>query len=206
MTPDVSHVVFDLGGVIVKLKGTPIPVEWFPNDNKPDDVWESWLTSAAPRLFESGQIGSLEFSERVVHDLSLSASPKEFLDYFSDLPECVFDEAKSLLAATRKRYTTACFSNSNELHWQGKLVDMGLDVCFDHYFASHLMGIVKPDVEGFHHVVDQLGVSAGNILFLDDNQMNVDAARSVGMVAERVVGVENLAQVLAKFQVLQNGL
>lgn len=198
MTSSVSHLVFDLGGVIVKLRGTPIPLEWFPLDNKPDDVWERWLTSEGPRLFESGQIGTVEFSERVVHDFSLTATPKEFLDYFKDLPECVFDGAKSLLTTARQQYTTACFSNSNELHWEGKLVDMGLDVCFDHYFASHRMGVVKPDEEGFLHVIEQLNVAPSNIMFFDDNQMNVDAARSVGMRAERVVGVEELKLAMAE--------
>ena len=192
MTSSVSHLVFDLGGVIVKLRGTPIPLEWFPADNPPSDIWARWLTSESPRLFESGQIGQLEFSQRLVEDLSLSATPEEFLGYFSDLPESVYEGAKSLLAAARKHYTTACFSNSNELHWEGKLNDMGLNTCFDHYFASHLMGVVKPDIEGFHHVVDTLNVEPSRIAFFDDNQMNVDAAHSIGMRAERVAGVAQL--------------
>jgi len=106
MTSSVTHLVFDLGGVIVKLRGTPIPLEWFPINDKPVDVWERWLTSEAPRLFESGKISTVEFSERVVNDLSLTTEPKQFLDYFSDLPECVFDGAKSLLAEARQHYTT----------------------------------------------------------------------------------------------------
>ena len=202
MTVSASHLVFDLGGVIVKLRGTPIPIEWFPDDNKPADVWERWLTSEGPRLFESGKIGCVEFSERVVDDLSLNTSANEFLNYFSDLPECVFDGAKELLAKAQTRFTTACFSNSNELHWQGKLVEMGLNTCFDHYFASHLMGIVKPDAESFLHVINSLKVEPASIIFFDDNQMNVDAAQSVGMQAMRVVGVSELAKALAGFGVL----
>ena len=201
MMSTVSHLVFDLGGVIVKLRGTPIPLEWFPENNKPSDIWERWLTSEGPRLFEAGKIGKEEFSNQVVEELSLSVGAYEFLDYFSELPECVFDGVKPLLAAAREQYTTACFSNSNELHWEGKLVEMGLNRCFDHYFASHLMGIVKPDPEGFYHVIEKLQVKPGDIAFFDDNQLNVDAARSVGIVAIRVAGVEELERALSQMNV-----
>jgi len=60
------------------------------------------------------------------------------------------------------------------------------------------MGIVKPDTAGFHHVIEQLNVAPGNIAFFDDNQINVDAARSVGLVAERVVGLEELKLAVAE--------
>ncbi len=197
MTNAVTHLVFDLGGVIVKLRGTPVPLKWFPVSDKPDDVWQRWLTSDAPRLFEAGKIAPKEFSEQLVQELSLSVTAEQFLEYFRDLPECVFDGALPLLVEVKQRYTTACYSNSNELHWHGKMIEMGLAPYFDHHFASHLMGIVKPDVEGFHFIADALNVDASNILFLDDNQLNVDAAQAAGWQALRVVGVDELQQALS---------
>jgi putative hydrolase of the HAD superfamily len=58
---------------------------------------------------------------------------------------------------------------------------MRLAEAFDHHFASHLMGKIKPDEESFQHVLDMLHCDADEVLFLDDNQLNVEAAKRVGM-------------------------
>jgi len=191
-----THIIFDLGGVIVKLRGTPIKREWFPVDDQPDDVWVRWLTSEAPRLFEAGKIDRDEFAVRVVDDLSLSTTPAEMMNYFSGLPESVFDGIPELLKGVRENYVTACFSNSNHIHWTGDVFTKQVVPLFDHHFSSHLMGVVKPDAESYEYVIKSLGVKAGQILFFDDNQMNVDAARSVGMRAERTVGFDALSQAI----------
>ena len=71
---------------------------------------------------------------------------------------------------------------------------MELEPVFDVHFASHIMGLVKPDKAAFKHVVATLDVDPARILFFDDNQLNVDAARQTGMQAERVVGFDELEQ------------
>lgn len=193
MRADVSHVVFDLGGVIVKLRGgTPIPMEWLPDNLTPAEAWHRWLTSDGPRLFESGKIGKVEFSERVVSDFKFRATPEEFLHHYNRFPEAVYEGAKALLKRAATQYTTACFSNTNELHWNELMGTMGLDSHFEHKFASHLMGLVKPDAQSYEYVIAELGVDASKIVFFDDNLINVDAARNAGMQAQHVVGVEEL--------------
>jgi len=197
MSVDLSHIVFDLGGVIIKLRGgTPIPMEWLPDNITPAEAWQNWLTSEGPKLFESGKIGREEFSEKVVSEFKFSASPEEFLRHYSELPEAVYDGAKALLNSTAKQFTTACFSNTNELHWDGLMGGMGLDSHFNHKFASHLMGLVKPDADSYEHVIKELAVDAQKILFFDDNLINVEAARAAGMQAQHVVGIEQLTVAL----------
>jgi putative hydrolase of the HAD superfamily len=54
---------------------------------------------------------------------------------------------------------------------------------FDHHTFSHRLGIAKPDLEIYRHAVEGLGVPAGEILFIDDREENILAARTAGMVA-----------------------
>jgi len=49
--------------------------------------------------------------------------------------------------------------------------------CFADRFVSFELGLMKPDLDIFQHVTRVLGVDARRILFLDDNQLNVDSAR-----------------------------
>jgi putative hydrolase of the HAD superfamily len=59
---------------------------------------------------------------------------------------------------------------------------------FTHHTFSHRLGIAKPDVGIYRHAVEGLGVLAGEILFVDDREENIVAARAVGMVAVQYLG------------------
>jgi len=194
----ITHLIFDLGGVIVELRGPPILNEWTNTKQSAEQLWEKWLTSEAPRAFESGKIDAKTFATRIVAELSLSISSDEFLEYFTSLPIGPYAGALDLLHALRLRYKTALFSNSNAIHWDRKAA-MGLQPAFDYHFASHLMGRVKPDLAAFKHVVSELNVPASNMLFFDDNKMNVQSAKQVGMNARRVVGYDQLLIALDEY-------
>ena len=201
MSVEISHLVFDLGGVIIELRGPPILNEWSKADDTPEAVWEKWLTSKAPRAFESGQIDKDTFASMIVEELSLTITEVEFLNYFTTLPIGPYTGARELLNSLKPRYTTALFSNSNVIHWERKMHEMKLGSLFEYHFASHLMGKVKPDIEAFEEVVNELSVSPSRILFFDDNQLNVDAALKVGMNAKRVVGFDQLLSALAEYDI-----
>jgi putative hydrolase of the HAD superfamily len=59
---------------------------------------------------------------------------------------------------------------------------------FDHHTFSHRLGIAKPDAAIYLHAAAGLGVPCGEILFVDDKEENILAARAVGMVAVQYGG------------------
>ena len=59
---------------------------------------------------------------------------------------------------------------------------------FAHHTFSHRLGIAKPDAAIYRHAVEGLGVPAGEILFIDDREENILAARAAGMVAVQYAG------------------
>lgn len=65
-------------------------------------------------------------------------------------------------------------------------------------FVSCLTGARKPDPEAYLVAPRQLGVTPEECLFIDDRQVNVDAARAVGMKAERFVDAAQLEADLAR--------
>jgi len=194
----ITHLIFDLGGVIVELRGPPILSEWSDSEQNVEQLWEKWLMSDAPRAFESGKMDKETFATNIVEELSLSISCTEFLEYFTSLPIGPYDGALDLLNSLRELYTTALFSNSNAIHWARKTA-MQIQPAFDHHFASHLMGMVKPDIAAFKHVAAELAVPAQSMLFFDDNEMNVQSAKQVGMNAQRVVGFDQLLIALNEY-------
>jgi putative hydrolase of the HAD superfamily len=69
---------------------------------------------------------------------------------------------------------------------------MGVPDLVDTAFASHLIGLRKPDARVYHHVATELGVEPSDLVFFDDNAANVEAALGLGMQAWRVEGIEAL--------------
>ncbi|MCW5776376.1 MAG: HAD-IA family hydrolase [Phycisphaeraceae bacterium] len=87
--------------------------------------------------------------------------------------------------------TTAILSNTNHGHWQrllqgangGEFPSLGL---VRHPHASHLLGLAKPDPTIYHAFVARTGTTPGDVLFFDDLDENVAAARACGWRAERI--------------------
>ena len=73
---------------------------------------------------------------------------------------------------------------------------------FDEQYLSPEMGLVKPDREAFDHTISRLRCDPHRVLFLDDNQINVEGARRAGLTAERAVGPDEARTVLQRYEIL----
>jgi putative hydrolase of the HAD superfamily len=180
--------VFDLGGVLAGFPGVEAMVQLAGlADN--DEMWRRWLACEWVRTFERGHCDAEEFAAGVVEDWQLTVSPAEFLAEFGTWVINPYPEADALIELTAQHCTVACLSNMNLEHWDRGVSKWPLINRFDRAFISFQIGMVKPDREVYDHVVAALGTSADHVLFLDDNLINVEAARQAGLHAEVVRGV-----------------
>lgn len=186
----IEIILFDVGGVLVELSGVETLLRWMGPTVTEEQLWPVWLRSPSVRAFETGRIQPMQFACGILRELKLDIEPDRFIESFTGWPTRPFPGAMQLLASIPARYQRALLSNSNTLHWPRVLNDMKLAASFEHRFASHLIGKIKPDAECFEHVIEAFDCEPGQILFLDDNLLNVEAARSAGMRAERALGVD----------------
>ena len=181
-------IVFDIGGVLVELKGIATMLSWMRNPSDEAGLWRAWLGSPAVRDYERGRIDTVTFAAGVVDEFDLTVTPEQFLAGFADWPSGPLPGAHDLLRDVRGDVMRATLSNSNALHWSRIMHEMAFEPHFHHHFASHLIDRIKPDHDAFAHVVATLGVRPDEVLFVDDNAINVDAARHYGLHAYRCVG------------------
>ena len=191
MKQDFDVILFDLGGVLVKLGGISQIMDWTGGRYTERQIWEIWLSSPGVRKFESGKTTSREFGRALVEELSLPVSPAQFLRAFMAWPKGRFPGARKLLESLSEDYSLCCLSNTNQVHWNRIVSEMGLTEYFAVSFVSFQLGMLKPDREIFRHVIDTLDIPPRRILFLDDNQINVDAGADAGMTAVRVNGLND---------------
>jgi len=197
-------VLFDVGGVLVELSGVPTMLAWMGDRYSPEELWKIWLTSPTVRAFETGRMTPNAFADQLIAELELPVGRDRLLEEFTSWPRGLYPGALELVGRVPRRYTRATLGNSNALHWPRMMGELQLGPAFDHHFASHLVGKIKPDEEAFRHVIAALGCEAQEVVFLDDNQLNVDAARKIGMTAVRVKGPAEAEQALIEAGVLSD--
>jgi hypothetical protein len=81
MNDSVEMVVFDLGGVLLQLRGVPSMRE-LSGVSSDDELWSRWLGCPWVRRFETGTCSDKDFARGVVDDWGLPISPAAFLDEF----------------------------------------------------------------------------------------------------------------------------
>ena len=60
-----------------------------------------------------------------------------------------------------------------------------------------ILSVLKPDPAIYRHVLDDLGISAAEAVFIDDREPNVRGAESVGITGHLFTGVVPLRAFLA---------
>jgi putative hydrolase of the HAD superfamily len=88
-----------------------------------------------------------------------------------------------MLLKLRKKYKIYLLSNTNAIHFEyakkhdfEKNGHLLLDY-FDDCFLSYKIGLTKPDDELFEYVINEAQIFARETLFIDDSEINVEAAR-----------------------------
>jgi putative hydrolase of the HAD superfamily len=198
----IEVLLFDVGGVLVELRGVATMLRWLGGSVSVDDMWRLWLSSPVVRQFETGRVTPDHFAQQIIQELSLPVSPEEFEASFKSWFVGLYPGARELVQSLPSHYTRATLSNTSALHWP-RMMEVQLEDAFDRHFASHLTGKIKPDPDAYQNVLDTLGCRAESVFFLDDNDLNVEAARQMGMNAVQVRGPVEARQALVEAGILE---
>ena len=196
---DIAVVLFDLGGVLLRLGDTATT---FGLASEEREFHRTWILSHAVREFERGAIDFEEFASRIVDELALPYGADEFLERFNRWPEKLFTGVPELLGQLQVAYRVALLSNTNAVHWQRPDVAGVLEPMLDHAFLSFRTGLLKPDTDAFGQVLVHYECAARQILFLDDNPLNIEAANSIGMRACLARGMDDVRRELSNHGVI----
>lgn len=186
MSPSpVELVVFDIGGVLVKVAeswaetlrraGVDAPPALLARMAEVD--WVPVMVA-----YETGRLEPEAFAERVVALSGLEVDAvRRVMDAWLVGP---YDGVEELVEALeRAPVETACLSNTNARHWAlmtGRSHSSIPLARLDYRFASHQIGHLKPGAEAYAAVERGTGRSAEAILFFDDREPNVAAALARG--------------------------
>ncbi|MBL0142585.1 MAG: HAD-IA family hydrolase [Betaproteobacteria bacterium] len=194
-------VLLDMGGVLVELGGERPFLELMGGNLTAAEMWRRWLASPAVRAHETGRMETGEFTRAAVREFGLSVTPEEFLVHFRGWLRGPYDGAHELLDELAARHDTAILTNISGVHWP-IAASYGLFERVGRVIASHHVGEIKPDRAFFELALAELRIGADAAVFFDDNAVNVEGARSCGIEAYVVRGVEETRAKLADMDLL----
>jgi FMN phosphatase YigB (HAD superfamily) len=191
---EVRLVVFDLGGVMVRIARS-----WA----------EAHETAGLPHhaIVESDEF--MEERARLAHDHQVGAiEPQDYFAAVAEVSRGVYaasDIERIVHVWTREEYPgvgevldaleaaavpTAALSNTNPPHWARLSPPDGVSAEYpnvmriERRYASHLLRLAKPDPAIYEAFEGEAGAAPSGILFFDDTEANVTAARERGWSAE----------------------
>ena len=184
--------LFDFGGVLVEFAGPTSSAVTSAGRRRP----RSSLTagrSARTRRVRARQLSAAEWAERFIHDWDVDLRPDASSQRSGPGRRRVLPGARDLLEQLRPHYRAGRLSNSNELHWERNANELRILELFE-FAILHQVGLCKPDPAIFKRWrFERAHVSSPDaIVFFDDLAANVEAARSTGLRAYQVRGVDEL--------------
>ena len=198
----IKAIIFDVGGVIVRSGSRQGRTRWEKRLGLKE--WESEniiFNSEMNQKAERGEVSDESFWKWAKSELQLSdAEYSEFIvDFWAD--NKVDQDLMALIRGLRPQYQTAVISNATDTLRQDMKERYQISDAFDLIVCSAEEHIVKPEPEIFLRTLARLKVKPEESLFVDDMEVNVDAARKLGMTAIRFTPAVDLASRLQNYGV-----
>jgi HAD superfamily hydrolase (TIGR01509 family) len=190
---------FDLGGVLLRLNS---PRETFDLEMGEGEFLKQWIHSKSVRDFERGAIDAESFARSIVDEASLNYDWREFLTKFNSWPDKLYPGITELLDEVRASHRCVLLSNTNAMHWDQTGVGDLLAPRFESVFLSYITGKLKPDADVYDMVRRELNCDPAQIVFFDDNPVNVEAARECGWQSTLIKGAGELKISLQRMRVI----
>jgi len=177
----IQNVVFDVGGVLVRLRYQPF-IKYLQAAGVDMADLPAWLATIDLDAHERGEITGREILDRIAASAARPLDPVDlesrWLDMFDRWGE-MFDLATGLM----DRYRVFLLSNVGELHWRYLNENYAIETLAHGAIPSFRVGAVKPQPEIYREAELRFGLEPAATVFIDDLERNVAGARSCGWSA-----------------------
>ena len=186
-------IISDFGGVLT----TPL-IESFVAFQDQTGIAMETLGSAMQRIaerdgshplfeLEKGELTEASFLERIADELEPELGHRPEMHRFSEI---YFDALEpnppmiELMRELKGRGLRMALLTNNVREWEPLWRSMiPIDALFEVVVDSAFVGCRKPDPKIYQITLERIGLTGNDCLFVDDVEVNCDAARELGMTA-----------------------
>ncbi|UGT44279.1 HAD family phosphatase [Nocardia yamanashiensis] len=180
----VRAVIFDIGGVLEVNSEMTFIADWLDRlgltfEDLGPELFEIWAKG------ERGTVTESQVREAIRSGLSVDdrIADAVMTDMWKQYLGVANFELIDYLAGLRPRFRTGLLSNSFVGAREHESAAYGFEDLVDDIVYSHEVGMAKPDPRIYLLACRRLGVDPGETVFVDDSEMAVTGAESVGITA-----------------------
>lgn len=199
----IKALVFDLGNVLIYF-------DWKIAEKRLNEIEDGFGTRTTKFLkennsiikdLEKGKLSEEDFLETIKSNLNSAIDKITIAKIFSEIFwENV--ELTKLLPDLRKNYNLFLLSNTNIIHRKFGWDHYNFLKNFDKLFLSYEIGHVKPEEEIYKFVINEIKLNPAEVLYIDDIEEYVNAAKNLGWNAVQFKSNEKLIEDLKNFNVI----
>lgn len=201
----IKNLLFDLGGVIMDIEKERCVKAFDELGLKDASSYFGDYSQQGPFLaLERGDISCDEFHALLRRGFDKAVSDEEmdraFCRFLIGIPQHRLKELEVL----RGRYKIYMLSNTNSIMWDSTIREefekdgRTREDYFDGIVTSFEANSLKPEKKIFETVVSTLGIVPEETLFLDDSQVNLDAAAALGFATRLVAPGTEFFEILGQ--------
>lgn len=206
MENNYKAIVFDFGNVIIDID-LNLTYQKFAEltFKKPEKIKAIFEENSLFEKFETGHFDENEFRDVVRQILGFPLNDNEidlaWNSLLLEVPSYRFDYLERL----RTKMPIYLLSNTNSIHikkcksyFRLKFGISDFTQLFRQSFLSYEIELWKPDYKIYDHVLKSIKLDASDVLFLDDNADNIQAASDLGIHTIKINPPECFTDVLSK--------
>jgi epoxide hydrolase-like predicted phosphatase len=198
----IKGIIFDFGGVIHSFDFGM----FFRNLDRRTDRTLGEMSSLVagsglPRRYELGEVSSREFYHGIANLCGLRATEEEFVRAFVAIFAPI-EPTIGLIRFLSRSYRLGLLSNTNEWHFEHHIRTVDVFPLFDAVTLSYQVKTMKPAEAIYLDMLEKIGFSPEECIFVDDLEENISGARRLNLHAIHYTGHEHLVSSLAELGVV----
>ncbi|MDZ7777200.1 MAG: HAD family phosphatase [Bacteroidales bacterium] len=183
----IRNLVFDFGGVIIDIDYDAVRKAFQALGL--EDVSAFYQHDDHSKLvenFESGKVSENDFRDTIIQKIGGDISYERFDETWNAILKSVPPRRVELLTQLSHHFNLYLLSNTNIIHYRKYSHDFehtyhrSLRGMFKKAYFSHEIKMRKPAPAIFQFVLNDAGITGEESLFVDDSELNIKSAESVG--------------------------
>ena len=183
----IKNIIFDFGNVIMDID-FQLTVKKFKElgFSNIESFLKNYRSLGFFSDYQEGKISDSEFLQKIRENSGVNMSDEAIKTAWNAMLLEYSTDRLIALKDLKLKYKIFLLSNTNNIHYHNFAFRVPMDANIDNYFHkayySHILGMSKPGIEIYQHVLKEQALQPHETLFIDDLQENIDGAEAIGMI------------------------
>jgi putative hydrolase of the HAD superfamily len=182
--PKIKAIIFDIGRVIIRIDLRKAQIGLAKGlAMTPDELWSAIEKDPRWKDWQEGRISARDWHQNLSKRLKIPLDFDQFCAVWNGIldPETILGD--DIFQALAERYCMALLSNTDKIHVEHIESNYNFVKHFpkDRRIYSCTVGVSKPDPVIYREALKACKAKASEAIYIDDIEVNVEAARKLGL-------------------------